>query len=264
MNIKIMVADDHLVVRAGLRFLMERQEDMEILGEAGDGHEAVRLAEELNPSVIVMDIAMPRLNGIEAGLQILRRDPNIKIIMLSMYADQEFIVHALAAGAKGYLLKDAVEEDLVRAVRAVASGGTFFSPAVARTLAENYAQQLQSKGNPDSGELLTDREREVLQLLAEGKPDKLLSEQDIQASIQMALNTHQSELNQRAAPAIVEGIKQRRNALDAALHVLESVNWGVVTRKRRGRPKGSKNKPGPRPGTAAHGRGSDTAPEQKA
>jgi DNA-binding NarL/FixJ family response regulator len=243
MKIKILVADDHLVVRAGLRFLMEKQEDMEILGEAGDGQELVRLAEELNPSVIVMDIAMPRLNGIEAASQVLHRDPNVKIIILSMYADQEFIVHALAAGAKGYLLKDAVEADLVRAVRAVATDGTFFSPAVARALAENYVRQLQSKGKVESCELLTDRERELLQLLAEGKSDKLLSEQNIQASIEMALSAHQSELNQRAVPTIVEGIKQRRNALDLALHVLESVNWGMVTGKRRGRPKGSKNKP---------------------
>jgi two-component system response regulator NreC len=181
MKIRILVADDHLVVRAGLRFLMEKQGDMEILGEAGDGRELVRLAEELNPSVVVMDIAMPRLNGIEAASQVLHRDPNVKIIILSMCADQEFIVHALAAGAKGYLLKDAVEADLVRAVRAVANGGTFFSPAVAGALAENYVRQLQSKGKVESCELLTDRERELLQLLAEGKSDKLLSEQDIQA-----------------------------------------------------------------------------------
>jgi DNA-binding NarL/FixJ family response regulator len=172
MNIKILVADDHDVVRAGLRFLLERQEDMEILGEAADGREVVRMAAELSPSVIVMDIAMPRLNGIDAAAQILHRDPDVKIIVLSMYADEEFLVRALTAGVKGYLLKDAVQADLVRAVRAVAAGRSFFSPAIAQTLAEDYVRQLQNKGVDDSYELLTEREREVLQLLAEGKSNK--------------------------------------------------------------------------------------------
>jgi two-component system, NarL family, response regulator NreC len=172
MKIRLLVADDHDVVRAGLRFLLERQEDMEILGEAADGRQIVRLAEELAPSVIVMDIAMPQLNGIDAAAQILHRDPDVKIIVLSMYADEEFIVRALTAGVKGYLLKDAVQADLVRAVRAVATGRSFFSPAIAQTLAEDYVRQLQSKGMEDSYELLTEREREILQLLAEGNSNK--------------------------------------------------------------------------------------------
>ncbi len=172
MNIRILVADDHDVVRAGLRFLLERQEDMEILGEAADGRQVVQMAEELSPSVIVMDIAMPRLNGIDAAAQILHRDPDVKIIVLSMYADEEFLVRALTAGVKGYLLKDAVQGDLVRAVRAVATGRSFFSPAIAQTLAEDYVRQLQNRGVDDSYELLTEREREVLQLLAEGKSNK--------------------------------------------------------------------------------------------
>jgi two-component system, NarL family, response regulator NreC len=172
MKIKLVIADDHDIVRAGLRFLLERQEDMEILGEAADGRQAVRLAEELNPSVIVLDIAMPQLNGIDAATQIMRRDPDVKVIVLSMYADEEFIVRALTAGVKAYLLKDAVQADLVRAVRAVATGKSFFSPAIAQTLAEDYVRQLQSKGMEDSYELLTDREREILQLLAEGKSNK--------------------------------------------------------------------------------------------
>jgi two-component system, NarL family, response regulator NreC len=171
-KIRILVADDHDVVRAGLRFLLERQDDMEILGEAADGREVVRLAAELNPSVIVMDIAMPQLNGIDAAAQILHRAPETKIIILSMYADEEFLVRALTAGVKGYLLKDAVQADLIRAVRVVASGTSFFSPVIAQTLAEDYVRQLQSKGTEDSYELLTDREREVLQLLAEGKSNK--------------------------------------------------------------------------------------------
>jgi two-component system, NarL family, response regulator NreC len=168
----ILIADDHDVVRAGLRFLLERQEDMEILGEAADGRQVIQMAEELHPSVIVMDIAMPQLNGIDAAAQILRRSPDTKIVILSMYADEEFLVRALSAGVKGYLLKDSVQGDLVRAVRAVAAGRSFFSPAIAQTLAEDYIRQLQSKGVEDTYELLTEREREILQLLAEGRSNK--------------------------------------------------------------------------------------------
>lgn len=172
MKIRVLIADDHDVVRAGLRFLLERQDDLEILGEAADGRQAVKLAEDLHPSVVVMDIAMPHLNGIDAAAQILHRDPDLKVIILSMYADEEFIVRALTAGIKGYLLKDSVQADLVRAVRAVAVGRSFFSPAIAQTLAEDYVRQLQSKGLEDSYDLLTDREREVLQSIAEGKSNK--------------------------------------------------------------------------------------------
>ncbi|MEO8132166.1 MAG: response regulator transcription factor, partial [Bryobacteraceae bacterium] len=135
MSIKILIADDHDIVRAGLKSLLERQTDIEIAGEASDGRELVRLAEQLSPSIVVTDIAMPQLNGIDAAAQILRRDPDIKIIILSMYADEEFLVRALTAGVKGYLLKDAVQADLLSAVRAVAMGRSFFSPAIAQTLA---------------------------------------------------------------------------------------------------------------------------------
>ncbi len=172
MNIRVLIADDHDVVRAGLRFLLERQKDLEIVGEAANGRQMLELARQLNPSVIVTDIAMPQLNGIDAAAQVLHNDPGVKIIVLSMYADEEFIVRALTAGVKGYLLKDAVQADLVRAVRVVAEGRSFFSPAIAQTLAEDYVRQLQSKGVQDSYELLTEREREILQLLAEGKSNK--------------------------------------------------------------------------------------------
>jgi len=172
LNIRVLIADDHDIVRAGLKALLARQEDIDIVGEAADGRQAVRLAEELNPSLIVMDIAMPQLNGIDAAAQILRRDPDVRIIILSMYADEEFLVRALAAGVKGYLLKDDVQADLLRAVRAVATGRSFFSPAIAQALAEDYVRQLQNKGLQDSYELLSEREREILQLLAEGKSNK--------------------------------------------------------------------------------------------
>lgn len=169
---KILVADDHGIVRHGLRSLLERQQDMEVVGEARDGREAVRMAEELDPHIIVMDIAMPQLNGIDAAEQVLRTSPPTKIILLSMYADEEFLTRALTVGVKGYLLKDSAELDLVRAVRAVAAGKSFFSPAIAQALAEDYVRQLQSKGLQDSFELLTAREKEIIQLLAEGKSNK--------------------------------------------------------------------------------------------
>ena len=169
---KILVADDHGIVRQGLRSLLEKQQDMEVVGEAGDGREAVRMAEELDPHIIVMDIALPHLNGIDAAEQVLRTSPEKKIILLSMYADEEFLMRALTVGVKGYLLKDSAELDLVRAVRAVAAGKSFFSPAIAQTLAEDYVRQLQCKGLEDSYDLLTPREKEIIQLLAEGKSNK--------------------------------------------------------------------------------------------
>ena len=169
---RIVVADDHGIVRKGLRFILERQEDMEVVAEAADGMEVVRVAETLSPDVIVMDIAMPKLNGIEASAQILRKLLGINIIILSMYADEEFLARVLGIGVKGYLLKDSAELDLVRAIRAVAAGRSFFSPAIAQSLAENYVRQVQQQGLRDSYEMLTEREREILQLLAEGNSNK--------------------------------------------------------------------------------------------
>lgn len=171
-KIRILVADDHGVVRKGLRFLLDRQTDMEVVGEASDGREVVRLCEELNPNVVIMDVAMPQLNGIDAAAQIVKTSPNTRIIMLSMYADESYLVRALSAGAKGYLLKDSAEVDIVRAVQVVAQGRPFFSPQIAQSLLDDYVRTMQQRGLQDSYELLTDREREVLQLLAEGKSNK--------------------------------------------------------------------------------------------
>jgi two-component system response regulator NreC len=169
---RVILADDHGIVRAGIRYLLEGQPDMDVVAEAEDGREAVRLAQELSPNVVVMDVAMPNLNGIEAAAQIVKRDPDVHVIVLSMYDDEEYLVRALTAGVKGYLLKDSAQLDMVRAVRAVAQGRAFFSPTIAQKLAEDYTRQLQSKGLEDSYELLTDREKEILQLLAEGKSNK--------------------------------------------------------------------------------------------
>lgn len=171
-KIRILLADDHGVVRRGLRFLLECEPDMEVVGEASEGREAVDLDEKLSPDIIVMDIAMPRLNGIDATSQIVKRRPQVGIIILSMHSAEEYLLRALAAGAKGYLLKDSAEMDLLQAVRAVASGKHFFSPAISEMLLEDYLRQLQQRGLTDSYSLLTDREKEVLQLLAQGKSNK--------------------------------------------------------------------------------------------
>lgn len=171
-KIRIIIADDHGVVRKGLRFLLERSPDMEVLGEAADGREAVRLTEQLNPDVVIMDIAMPQWNGIDATAQIIRQNPQIGVIMLSMHSDESYIMRALTAGAKGYLLKDSAETDVVRAVQTVARGQPFFSPSIAQTLLEDYMRRLQQQGLRDSYDLLTDREKQILQLIAEGKSNK--------------------------------------------------------------------------------------------
>ncbi len=171
-RIRVLLADDHDVLRKGVRFLLAEDPFIEVVGEAADGREAVQRAEELNPDVIIIDIAMPQLNGIEAAGQITRRNRDAGVIILSMYSDEEYVLRALAAGAKGYLLKDCAEPDMVRAVRSVARGKPFFSPAVVEVLLDDYVQRLQRERLQDSYELLTEREREVLQLLAEGKTNK--------------------------------------------------------------------------------------------
>jgi DNA-binding NarL/FixJ family response regulator len=172
MAVRILLADDHGVVRKGLRFLLERQAGMEVVGEASDGREAVRLAEATHPDVVIMDIAMPLLNGIEATGQMLKRDPRVGVIILSMHSDEDYLLSALNAGAKGYLLKESADADLVRAIHSVTKGTPFFSPEIAKTMLEDYVRFLQQRNLQDSYDLLTEREKEVLQLLAEGRSNK--------------------------------------------------------------------------------------------
>ena len=171
-KIRILLADDHSLVRKGLRLLLERAPDLEVAGEAADGREAVRLAATLEPDIVIMDIAMPQWNGIDATAQIVKQNPRIGVIILSMHSDESYLMRALTAGARGYLLKDSAEEDLLRAVQAVAQGRPFFSPVIAKALLEDYVRQLKQRGLQDTYELLTDREKQILQLLAEGKSNK--------------------------------------------------------------------------------------------
>ena len=172
MPIRILLADDHEVVRDGVRALLEKQADMAVIGEAADGREATQLAEDLHPDVIVMDVGMPNLNGIDATRRILAAHPQIGVVMLSMHQDESYVLRSLKAGAKGYLLKESLRSDILEAIRAVAQGRSFLTRKISRMMQEDYIQEMEQRGLEDSYELLTDREREVLQLAAEGKPNK--------------------------------------------------------------------------------------------
>ncbi len=192
---RILLADDHTIVRNGLRVLLERQPDFEIVGEAGNGREAIELAQQQSPDVILMDVAMPIMNGIEAAARITAAQPKTAIVILSMHSDESYILRALKGGARGYLLKDSAESDLIQAVRAVAAGKAFFSPAVSKVLAEDYIRQVQQKGVEDPYDLLTARERELLQLIAEGKSAK-----EIAALLKLSaytVDTHRGNLMQK-------------------------------------------------------------------
>ncbi len=195
MKTRILLADDHGVVRKGLRFLLESEPDLEVIGEASDGVQAVDMAERLTPNVIVMDIGMPRLNGIDATTQIVRAHPQVAVVILSVHSDETYLVRTLSAGAKGYLLKDSAEEDLVHAIRSVSQGKPFFSPAIAKALLDDYVRMLQQSGVTDSYELLTDREKQVLQLLAQGKTNK-----DVAALLEVSpytVETHRTRIMQK-------------------------------------------------------------------
>ena len=171
MSIKILLADDHAIVRHGISRAIQQQEGMEIAGEANDGLQTIDKVREIQPDVVLMDIAMPGLNGIEATRQVTRDYPNVKVIALSMHSAKKFITEVLKAGASGYLLKDCEFDELVSAVREVMAGKTYISPAIADVVVDNFVRSSPEEG-PSAFSSLTNREREVLQLMAEGKTTK--------------------------------------------------------------------------------------------
>jgi two-component system response regulator NreC len=183
-KLRVLLVDDHTVVRHGLRRILTSDEHIEVIGEAGDGRTAVELAQRMQPHVVVMDVALPELNGIEATRQLTKRAPNVHVLMLTMHADDVYVRQSLKAGARGYLLKDSEDLDLIKAVKAVGAGGSFFSPAVSSVVLSGYLGDRPISEPDDPLGRLTDREREVLQLIAEGKTNK-----DIAAVLSLSVNT---------------------------------------------------------------------------
>jgi len=213
--LRILLADDHTVLRQGLRLLLERQPGFQVIGEAADGHEAIEMAAAERPDVVVLDLGMPRLNGIEAARQITAKLPATAIVILSMHTDESYLLQALKAGARAYLLKDSAAADLIAAIRAVSQGKAFFSPAVSRLLADDYVRQIRERGIQDSYELLSPREREVLQSLAEGKSNK-----EVATLLNLSLAT--VETHRRS-------IMQKLNLHSAPELVLYAVRKGIVS-----------------------------------
>ena len=193
---RVLLADDHGIVRRGLRSLLETDARSTVVAEAADGLEALRLCEEHQPDTLILDIAMPKMNGIEVAARSQKLRAAAAVIILSMHSDESYIMRALAAGARAYLLKDATDEDLLPAVRAVAAGKPFFSPAVTGVLVEDYMRQLRARGLTDTYLLLTDREKEVLQLLAEGRSNK-----EVAALLDLGLSTVETHRAQPDAEA---------------------------------------------------------------
>ena len=210
---RVLLADDHGIVRRGLRSLLE-ETGHSVVAEAADGLEAVRLCEEHRPDLIIIDIGMPKLSGIEVAARAQKLDRPPAVIVLSMHADESYIIRALAAGARAYLLKDATDEDLLPAIRAVIAGKPFFSPAVTAVLVEDYMRTLQKRGLTDSYELLTDREKEVLHLLAEGRSNK-----EVATLLELGVSTVETH---RA------NLMQKLNLHNTAEIVLYAVRKGII------------------------------------
>ena len=194
-QVRILLADDHGIVRKGLRSAIESEPGLQVIAEAANGREAVALGQQLRPDIAILDIAMPQLNGIDATHQIRKVSPSTRVIILSMHADETYVIRALAAEAKGYILKDSAEVDLLPALHNVAQGRPYFSPKVTEVLLEDYMRYLRQRGLEDSYDLLTDREKEVLQLLAEGRSNK-----DVANLLNLGLSTietHRTNLMQK-------------------------------------------------------------------
>ena len=175
-KIRIILADDHTILREGIQALIDNQPDMQVVGEAQDGHSAVRMATQLKPDLVIMDIAMPLLNGLEATRQIKKSCPGTQILILTMHENEEYIRQALASGAMGYILKDAAARELLDAIRSIQQGEAVLSPAITRLVIEDYLRWGDTRPKDDGTSVLSDREREVLQLIAEGYANKQIGE----------------------------------------------------------------------------------------
>jgi two-component system response regulator NreC len=213
--IRILLADDHTVMRRGLRLLLESQPEFSVVAEAADGRQAVQQAEATQPDVAVIDIAMPNLSGIEAAQRIATLLPQTAIVILSMHSDESYVLRALKVGAKGYLLKDSAEGDLIDAINAVHQGKTFFSPEISKMLVEDYVREIRTRGAEDSYDLLTAREREILQLLAERKSNK-------EIALALNLSIYTIETHRR-------NLQEKLNLHSLADLILYSVRKGVIS-----------------------------------
>jgi two-component system response regulator NreC len=213
--IRILLADDHTVMRRGLRLLLESQPEFSVVAEAADGRQAVEQAEATQPDVAVLDIAMPNLSGIEAAQRMIAALPHLAILILSMHSDAGYVLRALKAGAKGYLLKDSAEGDLIEAIKVVHQGRMFFSPEITKMLVADYVQEIRARGVEDSYDLLTSREREILQLLAERKSNK-------EIALALNLSPYTIETHRR-------NLQEKLNLHSFAELILYAVRKGVIS-----------------------------------
>jgi two-component system response regulator NreC len=213
--IRIVLADDHTIIRSGLKLLLEQQPDFKVIAEANDGREAVQLVSKHHPEVAVLDIGMPQLNGIEATRQIVADGSDTHVVILSMHSDEGYVLRALKAGAHAYILKNSAEADLIRAVRSVADGKSFFSPVISKMLLEDYVRRVREKSVEDSYDLLTPREREVLQLLAEGRSNK-----EVASTLGLSLHTVETHRG---------NILQKLNLHGTPELILYAVRKGIIS-----------------------------------
>ncbi len=174
--IRVLLADDHPLIRSGLRALLERDGSFQVIAEAADGNEAIKLASLHRPDLLLMDVGMPRLNGIDAAQSISEKFPSVRIVIVSMHSDESYVLRALKAGARGYLLKASTEADVLAAARAVSAGHAYFSPSITKLLVEDYVSEIKRRGVQDSYDLLSMREKEVLQMLASGSSNREVAE----------------------------------------------------------------------------------------
>jgi DNA-binding NarL/FixJ family response regulator len=213
-RLRIVVGDDHALVRSGLRTLLQRDNEFEVVAEASDGTEVLRVVEDQRPDVVLLDLGMPHLNGIDTAQRLHDTRPDVNVIVVSMHADEAYVLRALKAGVRGYVLKQSSEADVIEALRAVRAGHAYFSPEVSKLLADDFVRDLKSRNITDPYDTLTFREKEVMQLLAEGKSNK-----DIASALDVSLSTIESHRH---------SIFQKLNVHAIAELVLYAVRRGLL------------------------------------